>query len=46
MASVPYFSMMSSGSMPLPLLLLIRSPLPSWMLAWMKPSVKGTSPRR
>ena len=35
--------MMSTGSMPLPVDLLMRSPLPSRILAWTKTSVNGTS---
>ena len=34
-ASAPWLSMTSSGSMPLPRLLDILRPSPSWIIAWM-----------
>ncbi len=44
MASAPWLSMMSSGSMPLPRLLDILRPSPSWIIAWMNTSRNGMSP--
>ena len=44
MASVPWDSMMSSGSTPLPRDLDILRPSPSWIMAWMKTSLNGSCP--